>query len=261
MFQPFDNANQFYPGLILWCDPNCHDMDVSTLAPTELYDRKKARELRPCLVVAVNYNNQSFQPRDTQRWIRVDTAPPIAWRLSDAWIWVGTPSTLAMVFNNARIMHPHKDTQFSSNPIASSNLQNYWVHRQNYIRWSHTHGSGSSDFSNSDWILTSDLADNPVPGAMGSHLQNRTSHRSRANSMYSTTPNLYPPAQIVNSRSSAHGYSQVHDSGFNTLSPQPVVVPTGFTEGDANFPGWWRNPETGWFWHASRGLLPPSSRR
>ncbi|KAJ6552987.1 hypothetical protein B0H19DRAFT_1263413 [Mycena capillaripes] len=243
MFQPFDNANQFYPGLILWCDPNCRDMDVSTLAPTELYDRKKARELRPCLVVAVNYSNQSFQvsricattPRDTQRWVRVDTAPPITWRLSDAWIWVGTPPTLAMVFNNVRIMHPHKDTQFSTNLIASSNLQNFWAHRQNYIRWSHTH------------------VDNPMRGA--------PNHDFRANTIYSSTRNLYPPAEIANLGSSIHGHFQHQTSGFNTLSPQPVVVPIGLTEEDPNFSGWWRNPQTGWFWHASRGLLPPSSQR
>jgi hypothetical protein len=61
MFQPFDNASQFYPGLILWCDPNCYEMEISTLAPNELYDRKKAKELRPCLVVAVNYTNNSIQ--------------------------------------------------------------------------------------------------------------------------------------------------------------------------------------------------------
>ncbi|KAJ7451975.1 hypothetical protein FB451DRAFT_698857 [Mycena latifolia] len=76
MFQPFDNASQFYSGLIVWCDPNCYEMDLSTLGPDEVYDRKKARELRPCLIVAVDYTNQTFQvarlcattPRDTRRW-------------------------------------------------------------------------------------------------------------------------------------------------------------------------------------------------
>lgn len=61
MFQPFDNASQFYPGLIVWCDPNCYEMEISTLAPDEHYDRKKARELRPCMVVAVDYSAQCIQ--------------------------------------------------------------------------------------------------------------------------------------------------------------------------------------------------------
>lgn len=53
MFQPFENASQFYPGLILWCDPDASHTDMLTL--------KQARELRPCLVVAVNYVTQSVQ--------------------------------------------------------------------------------------------------------------------------------------------------------------------------------------------------------
>ncbi|KAJ7869520.1 hypothetical protein B0H13DRAFT_2063112 [Mycena leptocephala] len=240
MFQPFVNAAQFYPGLILWCDPNCREMDVSTLAPSDLYDRKKARELRPCLVVAVDYTNNSFQvsricaktPRDTRQWVRVDTAPPIAWRLSDAWIWVGTPPTIAMVFNNSKIMHPHKDMDFSLNPIAASNLQNYWVHRQNYLNGQmHAHSLPSSSHS---------------PAAAG-------------HTTYPTAHNMYPSVQST-SRSINH-LNQMQAPAFNTLSSQPVVVPAGFTETDPNLPGWWRNPQTGWFWHASRGLLPPSSPR
>ncbi|KAJ6471086.1 hypothetical protein C8R47DRAFT_1147825 [Mycena vitilis] len=143
MFPPFTSPNQFYPGLIVWCDPNCYEMDVSTLAPNELYDRKKARQLHPCLVVAVDYNNNSLQvaricattPTDTRRWVRVDSPPGITWRLSDAWIWVGTPPTVAMILNNGKAMHPHKDTKYTSSPVAAANLQNYWVHRQNYISW------------------------------------------------------------------------------------------------------------------------------
>lgn len=61
MFQPFENPSQFYPGLIIWCDPNCYEMDISTLAPEETYDSRKARELRPSLVVAVDYPGQCFQ--------------------------------------------------------------------------------------------------------------------------------------------------------------------------------------------------------
>ncbi|KAF7345760.1 hypothetical protein MVEN_01596500 [Mycena venus] len=241
MFQPFDNPSQFYPGLIVWCDPNCREMDISTLAPSDMYDRKKARELRPCLVVAVNYSNQTFQvsricattPIDTRQWVRVDTAPSIAWRLNDAWIWVGTPPTLAMVFNNAKVMHPHKEIQFVTNPIAASNLQNYWTHRQNYLSYCQVHDDKSS--------------------------------RRRASTNYSTTHQTMHMAS--QSQSGAPRYLANPPSGrllsqaqgFNTLSSQPVVVPPGFTETHPNSPGWWRNPETGWFWHASRGLLPPST--
>jgi hypothetical protein len=48
---------------------------------------------------------------------------------------------------------------------------------------------------------------------------------------------------------------------FNTLAPQPVVVPPGFTETHPTAPGWWRNPETGWFWNVVHGLVPPASMR
>jgi hypothetical protein len=61
MFQPFENASQFYPGLIIWCDPNSYDMEATTLPPNTTYDRKKMRELRPCLVVAVNQATQMLQ--------------------------------------------------------------------------------------------------------------------------------------------------------------------------------------------------------
>ncbi|KAJ7827261.1 hypothetical protein B0H14DRAFT_2595415 [Mycena olivaceomarginata] len=218
MFQPFTHPCQFYPGLIVWCDPNCREIDVSTLAPSDLYDRRKARDLRPCLVVSVDYSNSSFRvsricattPLDTRRWVRVDTAPAITWRRasSDAWIWIGTPPTVPMVFNDAKRMHPHKDTQFILNPIAAANWQNYWVHRTNYLSRCQTQGQVNS-----------------------------------FNSIASDTSSSYVPT-----------------SGFNTLGSQPVVVPAGFTETNPNTPGWWRNPETGWFWHASRGVVPPPSR-
>ncbi|KAJ7512853.1 hypothetical protein B0H11DRAFT_2267894, partial [Mycena galericulata] len=113
MFQPFENVTDFYPGLIVWCDPNCYETDGSTLVPGMSYDRKKSRELRPCLVISVDYNNQTFQaarlsastPSDTARWSKIDSPPPITWKLNDAWIWVATPPTVAMVFDNAKIMH------------------------------------------------------------------------------------------------------------------------------------------------------------
>ncbi|KAJ7854075.1 hypothetical protein B0H14DRAFT_3652148 [Mycena olivaceomarginata] len=127
MFQPFTHPSQFYPGLIVWCDPNCREIDASTLAPSDLYDRRKARDLRPCLVVSVDYPNNSFQvsricattPLDTRRWVRVDTAPAITWRRasSDAWIWIGTPPTVAMVFNDAKRMHQIPPNRVNSCPV------------------------------------------------------------------------------------------------------------------------------------------------
>jgi hypothetical protein len=61
MFQPFEDVHQFYPGLILWCDPRSYEMDISTLPPNTPYDRRKATELRPCLVVSVDHQRQCFQ--------------------------------------------------------------------------------------------------------------------------------------------------------------------------------------------------------
>ncbi|KAJ7827253.1 hypothetical protein B0H14DRAFT_3144676 [Mycena olivaceomarginata] len=247
MFQPFTHPSQFYPGLIVWCDPNCREIDASTLAPSDLYDRRKARDLRPCLVVSVDYPNNSFQvsricattPLDTRRWVRVDTAPAITWRRasSDAWIWIGTPPTVAMVFNDAKRMHPHKDTQFILNPIAAANVQNYWAHRTNYLNWCQTQGTAT-------------------------HHRKAHSRGSTGNTRYPATHHTSNSGQIngFNHIASGSNHSYVPTSGFNTLGSQPVVVPAGFTETNSNTPGWWRNPETGWFWHASRGVVPPPSR-
>ncbi|KAJ7613653.1 hypothetical protein DFH06DRAFT_144801 [Mycena polygramma] len=262
MFPPFTSPNQFYPGLIVWCDPNCYEMDVSTLAPNELYDRKKARQLHPCLVVAVDYNNNSLQvaricattPTDTRRWVRVDSPPGITWRLSEAWIWVGTPPTVAMILNNGKAMHPHKDTKYTSSPVAAANLQNYWVHRQNYISWRQMR------------------ADNAPSTSSGANTHYGQQSGYSQNTLYSTPSHgrgMYPSAPGNNANYFNQNQSQMPSTpsyhrqaaGFNTLSPHPVVVPPGFTETRPNAPGWWRNPETGWFWHASRGLLPPTEQR
>ncbi|KAJ7895189.1 hypothetical protein B0H14DRAFT_660064 [Mycena olivaceomarginata] len=261
MFQPFDNVNQFYAGLILWCDPHCYEMDVSTLAPNELYDPKKARELRPCLVVAVDHTTRSLQvaricattPRDTRRWVRIDTPPAITWRLSDAWIWVGTPPTVAMVLNNAKVMHPHKHTHYTSSPVAAANLQNYWVHRQNYLSWHADIATPPSTapqagYSQANTIYST--ARGHAPSASGHGYSNHRAHSgSSSSATYHPTPGYAQPQMQMQPA-----------PGFNTLSPHPVVVPPGFTETHPGSPGWWRNPETGWFWNASRGLLPPRDK-
>ncbi|KAJ7717008.1 hypothetical protein B0H16DRAFT_1612309 [Mycena metata] len=108
MFEPFENVTDFYEGLIVWCDPACYETDSSIP-----YDRRKSRELRPCLVVSVNSITRTFQaarlsatlPADPSHWVRIDSPPPITWKLNDAWIWVGPPPTITMIFNNAKVMH------------------------------------------------------------------------------------------------------------------------------------------------------------
>ncbi|KAJ6615158.1 hypothetical protein B0H10DRAFT_87383 [Mycena sp. CBHHK59/15] len=260
MFEPFENASQFYPGLILWCDPNCYEMDMSTLSPNTPYDRKKSRELKPCLVVNVDYTRQCFQvarlsattPTDTTRWVKIDSPPSITWKLNDAWIWVATPPTVGMVFDQAKVMHPNKDAYYSVNPIASTNLQNYWVHRHGYIN---KQMRGRTVRSNNSTYVNNNI--NPyytqLPSTPGANYPSQANQYTPSG--YLPTQEIYssgPSNQLANS---AHSQSP----GFNTLSPQPVVVPPGFTETNQRSPGWWRNPETGWFWHASHGLLPPSS--
>ncbi|KAJ7152181.1 hypothetical protein C8R43DRAFT_1235748, partial [Mycena crocata] len=141
MFPPFENVTDFYPGLIAWCDPHYLETDTSMSALKMLRDRKKSRELRPCLVISADYNNQTFQaarlsaemPSDPTRWTKIDSPPPITWKLNDAWIWVATPPTIPMVFDNAKIMHPNKDVYYSTHPVATTNLYNYGVHRQAYM--------------------------------------------------------------------------------------------------------------------------------
>ncbi|KAJ7897431.1 hypothetical protein B0H13DRAFT_2032961 [Mycena leptocephala] len=114
MFEPFEDATDFYPGLIVWCDPTCYEPELSAgLSTLKLYDRRKSRELRPCLVISVNHNSRTFQaarlsattPTDPSQWVKIDSPPAITWKLNDAWVWVGAPPTVAMVFGNPKIMH------------------------------------------------------------------------------------------------------------------------------------------------------------
>ncbi|KAJ7617275.1 hypothetical protein FB45DRAFT_872726 [Roridomyces roridus] len=256
MFPPFEHPSQFYPGLIVWCDPNSYEMDISTLAHDEPYDQRKARELRPCLVVAVDYNTQTFQvarlcatqPSDTRRWVRVDTTPTITWRLPNAWLWVGTPPTVAMVLNNPKVMHPHKDTAYTENPVASSNLQNYWIHRQNYIERRQMGGSGTA-FGHH----------HHQPGVAGPSSGRMPRYPAPPARQYTPGP---PGGDSGNTTTTVFNQipSYVSAGTFNSVSPQPVVVPAGFTETHPGVEGWFRNPQTGWFWHASEGLRAPNSR-
>ncbi|KAJ7093827.1 hypothetical protein B0H15DRAFT_142795 [Mycena belliarum] len=116
MFQPFQSVADFYPGLIVWCDPaglDSIDRDPSKLGLGFLYDCKKSRDLRPCLVISVDYSAETFEaarlsastPADPSQWAQIDSPPPITWKLNDAWIWIGELPTIPMVFDNAKVMH------------------------------------------------------------------------------------------------------------------------------------------------------------
>ncbi|KAJ6571000.1 hypothetical protein DFH09DRAFT_1153525 [Mycena vulgaris] len=283
MFQPFESVTDFYPGLIVWCDPHCYEIDISMLAPGTPYDRKKSRELRPALVTSVNYNDQTFQaarlsastPSDPSRWAKIDSPPPITWKLNDAWIWIAAPPTIAMVFNNAKIMHRksalHEDVAgvqaqgnqrtgiFTTAPTPSPEPT------------SRTIGCTATPTSiGRRTVCPIDIHLIPTnsedPAASIKHSTKRTYQQ---NSVSNSSPYcIQPPATAVvyanaQQEPPKNGYFksscyQPQAAAFNTLSPHPVVVPPGFTETRQSSPGWWRNPQTGWLWHASRGLLPPS---
>ncbi|KAF7335769.1 hypothetical protein MVEN_02232700 [Mycena venus] len=296
MFQPFENASQFYPGLILWCDPNSYDMEATTLPPNTTYDRKKMRELRPCLVVAILHFRvpedvlliTASQPTDPRRWVRVDTPPPVTWKLPDAWLWIGTPATVKMIFNNSKAMHrvsnpfhfshvdkeplksAHKDAYYNAPPVAAANVQNYWIHRQNYLNQnpsaSTSRGGGAGTYNTSMhstaqyYSLPGSTIYSSNPSTQGTSTQgnNTFSQASNTPAMFDN-PGAYLPSGYYGYNSNMN--AQAPQQGFNTLASQPVVVPAGFTETHPSRPGWWRNPETGWFWHAAQGLLPPGAMR
>ncbi|KAJ7061747.1 hypothetical protein C8F01DRAFT_1083140 [Mycena amicta] len=211
MFQPFREVNEFYPGLILWCSARSREIELASLAAGEVYESKKARELKPHMVVDVDYTNQVIlvarlcagTPANPRRWSRIDASPPITWMVPSAWIWVGAPASVGIVLNNTRAMHPHQQAVYSTPPISTANIQSYRIRRQIY----------------QDTNPMSSTVQSPFGGQSG-----------------------YP--------SSSSG-------AYTTLAPQPVVVPTGFTDQHPNYPGWWRNPHTGWFWSPSQGLMPP----
>ncbi|KAJ7675518.1 hypothetical protein B0H17DRAFT_129053 [Mycena rosella] len=169
-----------------------------------------------------------------------------------------------MVFNNAKAMHPHKDIYYTSNPVAAANLQNYWVHRQNYLSWHPTSGAGRGASQHASSSANTVMSPYAQPGGSTLYSTNPTPHSPAPSTSghggyfsQGGSNNAYPASHPA----PGYGYGGHPHPGFNTLSPQPVVVPAGFTETHPGAQGWWRNPETGWFWHASRGLLPPSAPR
>ncbi|KAJ7613551.1 hypothetical protein FB45DRAFT_1065102 [Roridomyces roridus] len=247
MFPPFENVSQYRPGIIIWCDPssepNSLDMELSTRPSNAQYINRKKLDLRPCLVVAVDFDSGTIQvarlcdtmPYDTTHWVRVDTVPPIRWKVGDAWIWVGTPAVLPMLLGNSRLQHPHRDPMFSSQPVAEANLKSYRVHRKNYqsypAPWSQPSGSNLPPHG----FIPRAPYQGPGP--------------SMQHTMATSTPYTTRPEDILYSTQS---------SPSATPSSHDIAVASGFTETNPNAPGWLRNPQNGWFWHANRGLFPPS---
>ncbi|KAK7008205.1 hypothetical protein R3P38DRAFT_3023914 [Favolaschia claudopus] len=259
MFQPFERFSQFYPGLILWCDPHSAEMENTATPPNTPYDRKNQNQptLRPCLVVAVNEEERLIrvarfcanQPHDTRQWVPIETPPSLVWR-PQAWIWVGSPATVRMILNDAKTMHPHKDTAYLTPDIAQTNYRNYCVHRQNFLN---IVGSASSSQHAPHGVGASSTTQYYMQqGSISPYAQ----YPANANhSVRSSQVAAHANAATANYTSSnVQGY---HPETFSTLVPQHVVVPTGFTETNPAAPGWWRNPETGWYWSAKEGLLPP----
>ncbi|KAJ7255840.1 hypothetical protein B0H12DRAFT_1113045 [Mycena haematopus] len=269
MFTPFEDATDFYPGLIVWCDPACYEPHLRKLGSRD----KRSRELRPCLVISVNYDNKTFQgarlsattvgfvpfgveyflrrsfytfqPSDLSQWAKIDSPPSITWKLNNAFIWVGTPPTIPMVFQNVRIMHPNKDIYYNTHPVATANLQNYWIHRQMHARscTKHTYQEHNNKFY---------YADTP-PGS-----SNSLSHRHTPPKHPEQALTYASPSSPFNHTTTMHFQPQtkLQSAALSTISPHPIGVPPGFTETREGYPGWLRNPTTGWFWNASSGITP-----
>ncbi|KAF7344370.1 hypothetical protein MSAN_01918000 [Mycena sanguinolenta] len=254
MFAPFTDATDFYPGLIVWCDPACYESDLWQPGPRE----KKSRELRPCLIISVNYNTRTFQgarlsattPADPSQWAKIDSPPVITWKLNNAFIWVGTPPTISMIFDDVKVMHPHKDPYYSTHPVSTANLQNYWMHRQMRARSStkHTYQEHNNKFD--------DRAAAPFVSPPHRHAPPRAQEQG---------PTYASPLSAFNHSATVYFQPQAtHQSAaLSTISPRPPMIgpPPGFTETREGYPGWLRNPSTGWFWNASCGLMPPSNSR
>ncbi|KAJ7059678.1 hypothetical protein C8F01DRAFT_1370556, partial [Mycena amicta] len=197
MFPPFKSPSEFYPGLIIWClDP----YEVAA-GPTFPIDPSRGkRDLRPCLVVAVNTGERLIQvarfcetqPLDTSLWVRVDTEPVITWKNPDAWIWVGPPATLRMVFDRAKVMQAHRDTSYTTPPVCTQNLDAYWNHRRRFLVSNGTsalltmgqHGLGNisypSESSSSDSSRSPAIA--PFPASSSSSFVSSLVYPSRATS-------------------------------------------------------------------------------
>ncbi|KAJ7059680.1 hypothetical protein C8F01DRAFT_1232090 [Mycena amicta] len=299
MFLPFTSPSEFYPGLIIWCtgiDP----YEVTTgptfaLAPGKRDLRPGKRDLRPCLVVAVNTEQRLIhvarfcetQPLDTRFWVRIDTAPLITWKNPEAWIWVGPPATLRMVFDRAKVMHAHKDMSYTTPPVCTWNFDAYWIHRTRFLA---NNGTTASTVEQSEQPQTPSLS----PASSRSRPTFRFSPFSPVSSAYPSraatpiqTVNPWLPRAGVPQDSAQHQYLAPPDrypyAHSQASAPSPVDpreneiqsqslsrhhrstpsssthtrVPTGFIETDTRT--WFKNPESGWFWHPVLGLVAPNS--
>ncbi|KAJ7624594.1 hypothetical protein FB45DRAFT_1030728 [Roridomyces roridus] len=232
IFKPFEDSSQFYPGLVVWCDPNCPDMDITLPQPASDHHQSSTigRELKPCLVVSVDRAAQTFRvahisaqkPIDTRQWVQVGSNPRMKWRMKNAWMWVGEPPSVAMIFNDLRAQHPHMDEAYNNDALSTSNLSNYWVHRQNHILAQQTSAAAAAGKSIQVCVMRPGL--NVL--------------------LYGQSLEL---AELPN---------MAMDAGSH-LDPDPAREnPVGFTE-QHPLQGWWRNPATGWWWHAQRGFRAP----
>ncbi|KAJ7048043.1 hypothetical protein C8F01DRAFT_1198350, partial [Mycena amicta] len=310
MFKPFESVSEFYPGLFLWCDPHCFGRTICSTLWNAAGDRKlSSRDLRPCLVVDLDTVNLTFtaaplsatKPPGPQceGWIRIDNPPLLTWKLNDAWLWVGTPPVISMIFQEAKIMHrestsppshtpswssnlllwppANKDVYYSVAPVSTTNLNHYWTHRTAYIERTRCQGMDSifahryrvrsssstptsspalSSASSSSFASSSSAPPQYSPQAQPPPAYADTFHQMPPIAL--TAPTQFPSIYHHSSSGRRASRLQTHFD-FDSHSPEPVVVPEGFTEaqGVSGWPGWWRNPQTGWFWHANHGLVAP----
>jgi hypothetical protein len=172
----------------------------------------------------------------------------------------------------------NKDTYYSMHPVATNNLQNYWVHRQAYIN---RQMRGWSIIRQLLFLTNSGDVD---PSVRRSTKYNYQEHSINNSNSYCSEPPAASSIDIYANKTDRHSpptyqqqvppYPSYHaaaggipyfqpqnyqqSAAFHSLSPHPVVVPSGFTETHQSSPGLWRNPATGQIWHASRGLMPPA---
>ncbi|KAF7292699.1 hypothetical protein MIND_01168100 [Mycena indigotica] len=273
MFPPFTNASEFFPGLIIWClDP------YETInGPTFPVDVTK-RDQRPCLVLAVDVQAESLQiarlcettPTNTREWVRINTAPIITWKNADAWIWVGAPATIRMTFYRTKIMHAHRDRTYITHPVSSQNIAAYWVHRRRFLS-EHPRPSAPINTTPSTRNAIGRVGtDREYPQPPASPAWSTTTQLSSSSSSSSRATSPNPPQSWLDRRQSSFQLPYLtpdaHLNGYSGSSSQAMLnpssaasVPRGFTETHPARPGWFRNPENGWFWHAAMGMMEPDS--
>ncbi|KAJ7059688.1 hypothetical protein C8F01DRAFT_217760 [Mycena amicta] len=293
MFPPFTSFSEFYSGLSIWCiDP--YEVTAGPAGPTFALAIGK-RDLRPCLVVAVNAEQRLIQvarfcetqPLDPRLWVRVDTAPLITWKNPEAWIWVGTPATLRMVLDRTKVMHAHRDMSYTTPPVCTQNLDAYWIHRTRFLANNGTTASTMGQYEPQTPSLSPASSRprhtfrfspfSPVSSAYPSRaatpIQTVNPRLPRAGVPQDSAQYLAPPDRYPYAHAQASGPSPVdpreneiqsqnssrhhRNSPSASVSGTHTLVPTGFIETDR--PTWFKNPESGWFWHAILGLVAPNS--